>query len=424
MKQLAPILVLLMPLAIGVGASAQTMDHMSMPGMSMPMPAAKPHPKPAAVAHARKPTKPKAARHRRRRAAQAAPSMAGMSMPVAGAQGMAAMPSMAMPRITPQTAPSADHDMAAMQMPNAPLASGGGMAGMTGMATSQPPSASGAMADMPGMKGMDMSGAARGTPTSADAPAPEANELEIPNTPPPPAPMDHAADRFFDPAAMAAARAQLRREHGAEPWSMVMANLAEYQARSGGGGYRWEGEASFGGDINRLFLRSEGEGSRRTGLDSAELQVLYSRTITPYFNLQAGVRQDFKPKPESTYATIGFEGLAPYWFEVSGAAFLSTKGDVLGRLEGYEDFRITQRLILQPRAELNLSAQNVPQLGIGSGVTNLELGLRLRYEITRQFAPYMGVSFDQKFGATADFARARGEQAGVPSLVFGIRTWF
>ena len=159
-------------------------------------------------------------------------------------------------------------------------------------------------------------------------------------------------------------------------------------------------------------------------VDSAEIQLLYSRAVSPYFSLQAGVRQDIKPTPERTYATIGFGGLAPYWFEVSGAAFLSTKGEVLGRLEGYEDFRITQRLILQPRAELNLSAQNVPELGIGGGVTNLELGLRLRYEITRQFAPYVGLSFDQKFGATADYARARGERAGVPSLVFGVRTWF
>ena len=167
---------------------------------------------------------------------------------------------------------------------------------------------------------------------------------------------------------------------------MVMANLAEYQLPSGGSGYRWEGEASFGGDINRLYLKSEGEGVRRSGVDAAEVQVLYSRAISPYFNLQAGVRQDFKPTPDRTYATVGFEGMAPYWFEVSGAAFLSTHGEVLGRLEGYEDFRISQRLILQPRAELNLSAQNTPQLGVGSGVTNLELGLRLRYEITRQLA--------------------------------------
>ena len=253
---------------------------------------------------------------------------------------------------------------------------------------------------------------------------PDASEPEIPKTPPPPPPKDHAADGFYDPAAMAAARTQLHREHGGETWSMVMANLGEYQAHRGGGGYRWEGEASVGGDISRFYLKTEGEGSTRAGVEVAEIQALYSRAISPYFNLQAGVRQDFRPIPTRTYATVGFEGLAPFWFEVSGAAFLSTRGEVLGRLEGYEDFRITQRLILQPRAELNLSAQNVPALGLGAGVTNLELGLRLRYEIRREFAPYIGVSFDQKFGATASYARSHGQRAAIPSFVVGVRTWF
>ena len=424
MSRLAPI-VALFPLAIAGNAAAQTMDHMSMPGMSMPMPAAKPHPKPAVVAQARKPAKPKAVHRRRRHAAHAKPSMTGMSTQGAMTPGMAAMPGMTTPSNAPQTAPNASEGMAGMQMPKAPPASGDNMAAMPGMAPSPPPAPSGALAGVPGMKGMSMSAAAQGPATAnADGPAPEASESEIPNTPPPPPPKDHAADHFFDPVAMAATRAQLRREHGGESWSMVMANLAEYQLRSGGGGYRWEGEASFGGDINRLYLKSEGEGVRRSGVDAAEVQVLYSRAISPYFNLQAGVRQDFKPTPDRTYATVGFEGMAPYWFEVSGAAFLSTHGEVLGRLEGYEDFRISQRLILQPRAELNLSAQNTPQLGVGSGVTNLELGVRLRYEVTRQFAPYVGLSFDRKFGATAGYARARGERAGAPSLVFGVRTWF
>jgi copper resistance protein B len=202
-----------------------------------------------------------------------------------------------------------------------------------------------------------------------------------------------------------------------------MGNLLEYQARAGGG-YRWDGEASFGGDINRLFLKSEGEGSGRGGIEAAEVQALYSRAISPYFNLQAGVRQDIDPTPARTYATVGFEGLAPYWFEVSGAVFVSTRGEVLGRLEGYYDQRLTQRLILQPRVELNLAAQNTRQIGIGSGVSNAELGLRLRYEITRQFAPYVGVSYDHKLGTTADYARARGEQPGGVTMILGVRRWF
>ena len=117
-------------------------------------------------------------------------------------------------------------------------------------------------------------------------------------------------------------------EQGGQPFYQVMFNLAEYQARQGRDGYRWDGEAWFGGDINRLWLKSEGEGAFREGVESAEVQALYSRAVGPYFNLQAGVRHDFQPSPNRTYATVGFEGLSPYMFEVEGALFLSTKGDL------------------------------------------------------------------------------------------------
>jgi len=222
---------------------------------------------------------------------------------------------------------------------------------------------------------------------------------------------------------MAAARATLRREHGGATAYQAMASLAEYQARPGGGGYRWEAQASFGGDIDRVLLTTEGEGRLRQGLDSAELQALYARAITPYFNLQAGVRQDFAPLGR-TYATVGFQGLVPYWFDLQGALFLSTRGELLGRVEGTYDLRLTQRLILQPRVELNLAAQDTLQTQTGSGLSNAELGVRLRYEIIREFAPYIGVSYDQKVGKTADYARARGEDPAAVSFVAGIRAWF
>ena len=236
--------------------------------------------------------------------------------------------------------------------------------------------------------------------------------------------MDHYADRQFPPAEMALARRKMMAEEGGQTLSQVMFNLAEVQVRQGRDGYRWDGEAWFGGDINRLTIKSEGEGVFRRGVESAEIQALYSRAIGPYFNLQAGIRHDFQPSPSRTYATIGFEGLAPYWFEVEGAAFLSDKGDVLGRLEGYYDQRLTQRLVLQPRVELNLSAQDIPENRIGSGLVDAELGLRLRYEITRQFAPYIGVSYEAKTGKTADYARADGEDPTTTSLVAGVRIWF
>lgn len=242
--------------------------------------------------------------------------------------------------------------------------------------------------------------------------------------PPPAPPTESAADRLFSPAEMATARAQLRREHGGAQHSMILFNLAEYQVRSGRDGLRWDGEGWFGGDINRLVVKTEGEGEFAHTIDDAEVQLLYSRAIGPYFDLQGGVRYDFEPDPSRTYLTIGFEGLAPYWFEVEGAVFLSNKGDVLGRLEGYYDQLITQRLVLQPRAEFNLAAQDVPENGVGSGLSNIELGLRLRYEIRREFAPYVGVSWERKLGDTSRFARREGERVRSSSLVLGLRTWF
>jgi len=243
------------------------------------------------------------------------------------------------------------------------------------------------------------------------------------NAPAPAAPEANYADRVWGRDAMATARTALRREHGGMSYSQLMLNLAEVQFRDGRDGYRWDGEFWYGGDINRLTIKSEGEGTFRENTEG-EVQALYSRAVGPYFNLQAGVRQDFGPGPDRTYATVGFEGLAPYWFDVEGALFLSDKGDVFGRLEGYYDQRITQRLVLQPRVELNLSAQDVPSSGLGSGLTDAEAGLRLRYEIKREFAPYVGVSWERRLGDTARYARAAGEGTGGFSVVAGVRAWF
>jgi len=262
------------------------------------------------------------------------------------------------------------------------------------------------MAGMSGMEGMDHGAA----------------DEEVGDEVAPPVPTDFAADGVFDPAAMARARAQLQMEHGGSVLSKVMLNLGELQIRDGENGYRWEGEAWVGGDINRFVLKTEGEGASE--LESAEVQALYSRAVSPYFDLQAGVRQDFQTGPKRTYATVGFEGVAPYWFETSGALFLSSKGEMFGRLEATYDLRLTQRWILQPRVEANLSGQDIPQLELGPGVSTIELGLRLRYEVKREFAPYVGVSFDRKFGGTADYARTAGKDVEATSFVIGVRAWF
>ncbi len=297
---------------------------------------------------------------------------------------------------------------------------------------------------MPEMHDMDHGAHAESPPTTPESPAPEtgmhsphdahapasddhaaAADEAVGNEPAPEPPGDHAADGVFDPAAMQRAREQLRREHGRSLISKVMLNLGEYRVQDEGDqGYRWEGEARIGGNIHRLVLKSEGEGVVSAGLDSAELQALYSRAITPFYDLQAGLRQDFEPTTRRTYATLGFEGLAPYWFLTQGALFVSDRGDVLARLEGTYDIRLFQRLVLQPQLEINLAAQNVPEAEIGAGLSSLELGLRLRYEWRREFAPYVGFSYDRVFGETADLARAAGDGSSDYGFVAGLRAWF
>ena len=228
---------------------------------------------------------------------------------------------------------------------------------------------------------------------------------------------------------MAAANRAMRDEHGGMRFSQILFNLAEVQVRDGRDGYRWDGEGWFGGDIHRLVVKSEGEGDFGRNIKSAEVQALYAKAIDPYWNLQAGVRQDLGSGAERTYAVVGVEGLAPYWFDVEGSVFLSNTGDVLARAEAWYDQRITQRLVLQPRVELNLAAQDVPANRIGAGLSSTELGLRLRYEVAREFAPYVGLSYMHANTATARYSRARRERSvdadtGGLAVAVGIRGWF
>lgn len=238
-------------------------------------------------------------------------------------------------------------------------------------------------------------------------------------TAPPPVPADAYADRDYDPAQMARAREVLRQEHGAMTVSKVMADTLEY----GDGAYHWEGEAWAGGDLNRVVFKTRGEGVRGDSPDTAEVQALWSRPVGSYFDVQAGVRQDLGTGPRRTWAVLGTEGLAPYWFEVQGAVFVSDRGDVLARGEGSWDLRITQRLILQPRAEVEAALRDSQGLGLGAGLTRAEAGLRLRYEISRRFAPYVGLAWERKLGETASRARAAGDDVGGSRIVVGIRVW-
>ena len=188
-------------------------------------------------------------------------------------------------------------------------------------------------------------------------------------------------------------------------------------------GWLWDAQGWIGGDYHKLWWKTEGELGDDSD-DEAELQLLYSRAYSAFFDLQFGLRHDIDPQPSRTYLVAGFQGLAPQWIEIDAAAFISEEGDFTARIEAEYELLLTQRLVLQPRFEIELAAQEVSELHIGSGITSTELGLRLRYEIRREVAPYIGLSWRESYGGTADLLQAAGEDDDSLSVVAGIRLWF
>lgn len=238
-------------------------------------------------------------------------------------------------------------------------------------------------------------------------------------------PPGEQAAAYWDREALALSRTQLRKEHGAGVSYFVLADRFEYQSNDGSPALLFDGQGWWGTDRNKLWVKSEIEYDFNADrFEEAELQALWSRPVSRYFDFQAGVRRDFQQGATRTFGVVGVQGLAPYWFELDTAIFISGDGDISARVEAEYDLLITQRLIIQPRTELNFAVQSVPDAGVGGGLSTAEVGLRLRYEIRRQFAPYIGVNWVRSVGETADFARADGDDVGPVSLVAGLRLWF
>lgn len=224
--------------------------------------------------------------------------------------------------------------------------------------------------------------------------------------------------------AMARARAEMFHHMGGQTFTLVSADRLEW-IDDAGGMLLWDLDVWHGGDIHKLWLKTEGErGLSGAGTEEAELQALYSRAITPFFDLQGGVRRSIRPGPARTHAVLGLHGLAPYWLEVDVAAFLSERGDLTARAEIEYDLMLSQRWVLQPRIEVEAAAQRVSDQGLGRGLTSVEAGLRLRYEVRRSFAPYVGVTWHRTLGGSRDLARAAGEELEATALVAGVRIWF
>jgi len=188
---------------------------------------------------------------------------------------------------------------------------------------------------------------------------------------------------------------------------------------------QWAAQGWYGSDLHKLWVKTEGHYNTSVEtLERAELQLLYSHALAPYWDLQAGVRMDTGDGPSRQYATVGVQGLAPYWFELNLSGFLSDQGDLGARVEADYDLRFTQRVFLQPRLELNYSASDDSAAGIGQGVTEAVLGLRLRYEIRREFAPYLGLEWGHNFGGTASLLERQGLATSQTSWVAGLRFWY
>ena len=187
--------------------------------------------------------------------------------------------------------------------------------------------------------------------------------------------------------------------------------------------FRWEGEGWTGTDTNRIVLKTEGTVSKGA-MEDGDQELLYARPISTYFNLQGGIRYDLDSAPGRGWAAFGIEGLAPLFFHVSATGYVSDRGHLAAKLEGSYDLLLTQTLILQPQLEMNFYSKDDPSRGIGAGLSDFDTGLRLRYEITRKLAPYIGLTYENKFGDTARFARLMGEPSSDMRFTAGIRIWF
>ena len=361
---LATVVVLVVP---PQRVSAQEMDHSQMQ-IPMPMPMDMPIPvnKPAATEPAQKKTtkkpvkKSKPASHD----TQTTPPGAPASPATQGMDHAAMGHDMPMPAAAPQAVPI-DHSTMDMRM------------------------------DHSGMPGMSMA------PTGPIMPIPELTAADRAAAVPPPS--DHPV-------------------HDNTIQSYVLFDRLETWNADQGTGLEWEGQAWIGTDLDRLWLRSEGE--RVAGqTESANLEVLYGRSVAAWWDVVAGVRHDFKPGGAQDFAAIGVMGLAPYKFEVAATAYLGQGGQTAGRIEVEYETLLTNRLILQPLVEVNLYGRDDPRRGIGSGLSTVEASLRLRYEFTRRFAPYIGIIRERAFGGTADLRRAHNDVDDI-RFVTGLRLWF
>lgn len=305
--------------------------------------------------------------------------------------------------------------------PTQPSTSDTHHAGHTGHAADKPKPAEQPAADQAQMDHSQMDHSAMGHDSMAQddkAHAGMDHGKPTPDKPITPIPVVTDADR-------AAAFPTLTRhmEHAKELNSYLLFDRLEAWDADHGTGQAWEAQGWLGSDLNRVWLRSEGE--REGGhTEAADLEVLYGRSVSPWWDVVVGIKHDFKPGDSQSWAAFGVQGLSPYKFEVEATAYVGESGQTAARIEAEYELLLTNRLILQPLVEVSLFGKDDPERGVGSGLSTAEAGLRLRYEFNRRFAPYIGVVHERAFGGTADFHRAEGEDTQDTRVVAGVRIWF
>lgn len=291
----------------------------------------------------------------------------------------------------------------------------------------------------PAMPGMTMPGAATPNPATPPVTMPGANDPAS-HSPLEPTPLDPTVTNSVPaPGAVSGQGSQLS---NLSPDNLYPPPVADQQKfsfllldqlevatdRSNQRAFRYDLLGWYGGDRRRFWLKSEGQQTlSRSGAGDIEVQALYGKLIRPYFDLQYGLRYDQgigSGARGRAFGVLSLQGLSPYRFDVEPALFVDQRGNVSTRFTGTYDLLVTQRIVLQPRLETNAALQSVPDFGIGSGLNDLSLGLRLRYEIRREFAPYIGVTYGQTFGGTSSLLRREGERTSNTSFVVGVRLWF
>ena len=211
--------------------------------------------------------------------------------------------------------------------------------------------------------------------------------------------------------------------HGNAVNYFVLFDQLEWQAGGGVSGLNLDGGGWIGRDRDRLWFRAEGD-TDDGRLGDAQVHLLYGRQFARWWDLVGGIRQDFRPGPAQTWAAIGVQGLSPYWFEIEATAYVGGAGRTQARFAVEYELLLTNRLIVQPLVHVELFGKSDPERGIGAGLSTTDAGVRIRYELRREVAPYVGVTWNRKYGTTADFAESAGEDADGTRLATGVRLWF